>query len=289
MFLDHTCVPLFFVISGYLFFLKVPDVVNKEYFFKKWKSRISSLLVPYIIANTLYMILAIVRHEAFIAPSLLIGYWTGPDGLPFDAPLWFLRDLMIACLCSPLVLFIIRKTNVVLPLTLLILWFLGISPIPYKGFGINGLCFFTMGAYLSINSIDIVAKIKLSSTSLGYILAYLGILTVAYYSDNTYLLNLSVLFSFPMWILLSKWLSHNINKSCPKLLITGTFFIYMYHYFYVTVFSSRVILAVLGTSEPMCFIAYIFGTLFTIGFLYGIYLLINKYLPIVSSILVGGR
>ena len=44
------CVPLFFVLSGYLFFLNCPDKPTARYFGNKLKRRIFTLLIPYLIA-----------------------------------------------------------------------------------------------------------------------------------------------------------------------------------------------------------------------------------------------
>ena len=81
--LMHVCVPLFFFISGYMYFLgkdfSFPIYVNKT------KRRVRSLFVPYIIWNTvgiLWTILVIYSHEGvdnmntFIySKDILSLYW----------------------------------------------------------------------------------------------------------------------------------------------------------------------------------------------------------------------
>ena len=49
--LTEICVPLFFVISGYLFFRNTPEKPQPKWFWEKYKSRFFSLLIPYLIAN----------------------------------------------------------------------------------------------------------------------------------------------------------------------------------------------------------------------------------------------
>lgn len=46
---NRTAVPLFYIISGYLFFLKVPDGFRSIE--GKMKKRVRTLLIPYVIAN----------------------------------------------------------------------------------------------------------------------------------------------------------------------------------------------------------------------------------------------
>ena len=48
MLFTELCVPMFFVISGYLFFLNVPEKPNGRYFVNKIRSRVFTLLVPYL-------------------------------------------------------------------------------------------------------------------------------------------------------------------------------------------------------------------------------------------------
>ena len=51
MFITEICVPLFFVLSGFLYFRNVPERPGWQFFWKKTRSRIFSLLIPYLIAN----------------------------------------------------------------------------------------------------------------------------------------------------------------------------------------------------------------------------------------------
>ena len=115
--LTEVCVPLFFALSGYLFFHNAPGRPEFRWFGKKIRSRFFSLLIPYLIANVIawgcyYFALKEV-------PTLVSGYladrwkdplfvfWTGPVNLS----LWFIRELIIAVLLSPLLYLLIRYTR----------------------------------------------------------------------------------------------------------------------------------------------------------------------------------
>ena len=110
-----TAVPvhLFFMISGYLYFNKctLHEGFNKEVYVKKTRSRIKSLLIPYLIWNLLVFLFftvmqsltsgsAVMQKDGYkaLADYELIDYlknfWAlDSTGMPVDGPLWFIRDL----------------------------------------------------------------------------------------------------------------------------------------------------------------------------------------------------
>ena len=148
------CVPLFFVISGYLFFLNVPEKPGVQFFIDKWRRRILSLLVPYIIANALAFVAYWAAYR--FAPGMMSGYfgdnwknplfifWTGPENMS----LWFIRDLIIAVLTAPLAWLLVRYTKIcgVLALAIVCLHF-GMRPW-YN-------LWFIAGAWLAVSGIHV--------------------------------------------------------------------------------------------------------------------------------------
>ena len=130
------CVPFFFVLSGYLFFLNCPESPDGSYFIGKLKKRLFSLVIPYLIANVIaYACYWFAEHYV---PSLVSGYfgdrlhdlvyvfWTGPVNLS----LWFIRELILCCLLSPLVWIMIRYTRFVGVLALGLYWAFFNGPLP---------------------------------------------------------------------------------------------------------------------------------------------------------------
>ena len=116
-------VPLFLIISGYLYFNKCTLVngFNKELYIKKTKNRIKSLLVPYLLWNLLVFLFFTVIASLTSGSDVMQkdGYKTLADyefvdiiknfwaldstGKPIDGPLWFIRDLFVISLFSPLI------------------------------------------------------------------------------------------------------------------------------------------------------------------------------------------
>lgn len=115
-------VPVFFAISGYLFFYHV-ERLDKVTYFSKLKKRARSLLVPYLIWNSMYIFLFLLHRTPLMAglyPSassvnidwtwVANAYW-GIDGYPLLYPLWYIRDLMIIVVLCPVVWFFIQKAK----------------------------------------------------------------------------------------------------------------------------------------------------------------------------------
>ena len=104
------CVPLFFFISGYLFFLKCDEFGWKLYK-EKLSKRFHSLFIPYVIytciAIALFGILQVLIPQLQSGAHVPIKDWSiwdfvhnglwryGDEGIPFIGPFWFLRNLMV--------------------------------------------------------------------------------------------------------------------------------------------------------------------------------------------------
>lgn len=182
-FLKGQSVPIYFFIAGYVFFLcERFDVTTYRH---KLRNRFKSLFIPYIIWNLLTIALYAIKQLPvfsglratavstwqFSWRSFWSAFWMydgglTPDGLhvanvhavfPIDQPLWFLRDLMILALCSPLLYFLLRRFKAGL------LWALGIAwmvcdqfYLGYPNAIVTATFFFSWGAYMSINHKDIL-------------------------------------------------------------------------------------------------------------------------------------
>ena len=140
-------VPLFFAISGYLFFYQIGDF-TMEVYKHKLKRRVRTLLVPYIVWNLLALIIFTAKDLAtgsdLTYPLSLNAWWgirdIGGSGMnwlgynvhectaPLQVPLWFVRDLIVLTLLSPLLHFFLKKYSKTLLLILALLYFAHIWP-----------------------------------------------------------------------------------------------------------------------------------------------------------------
>lgn len=115
--MGRCAVPLFYVISGYLFFLRVPEGMKSIY--GKMRKRVGTLVVPYIIGCLFFVgfgvLMAVLPGVSKYMNSSLMPLFFKPigeilrsifydagNGTPCAFQLWFLRDLILIVATSPL-------------------------------------------------------------------------------------------------------------------------------------------------------------------------------------------
>ena len=165
--LARIAVPMFFLISGFLFFQNFdlrPDVIKK-----KLHRRVITLFIPYLLWNTfalvMYFILQSIpaMNEYFSGSTKLIIHYEFYDYLnaflglritansPIAYPFWFIRDLMIVVLLSPFIWRIAKHFPYTGFFSILTLWFIN-PQIPFFNLSYLGLFFFYSGAILSLKN-----------------------------------------------------------------------------------------------------------------------------------------
>ncbi len=199
-------VPLFFFISGYLYFIKtnIADGLAGIHYLDKTKRRVKSLLIPYLSWNLLVLLLFgvmqmltsgddVMSKDGYKALSdyTAIDVWKAfyaldSTGMPVDGPLWFIRDLFVISLCSPVVFMIVRYLKWIGVGALALCLFCGVR-IPIEGF--NMLCwfYFPWGAYMALNRKDLFSNVSsnvLVCMNVG-IVALMLLATVSFFATAT--------------------------------------------------------------------------------------------------------
>lgn len=107
-------VPMFFMMSGITFF---KDYNNKKYL-AKIKARLFTLVIPYMLWNTIWMLWEIFTSYSFIAkfstdstpyPLTLTSILKGIFFYGCNIPFWFVFDLIIFSFAAPLVFLLIKN------------------------------------------------------------------------------------------------------------------------------------------------------------------------------------
>ena len=126
-----------FFISGYLFFFRTTFSV--DVYKKKLKSRIKTLLIPYLFWNFVVLVghwivtvLSPVQLTSgaykqvsdYTVCDYLISFWN-INGMPVNGALWFIRDLMVMLVFSPLVYWCLRYFRWYILLVLGCIWLVG--------------------------------------------------------------------------------------------------------------------------------------------------------------------
>lgn len=144
-------VPLYFIISGFLFFYNI-DVFNKEIYITKLRKRVQTLLIPYFIWNLIAYLIYLTNHQFNVNTLIMSFFIVHPDGRtgssPMDGPLWFIRNLYIVMLISPIIYALIKRMKIWWLIPFLLLWILGFSI--FKNGIMIAFIFFSLGAGLSI-------------------------------------------------------------------------------------------------------------------------------------------
>lgn len=182
-------VPIFFLISGFLFFRRAPERFSWTFFTEQWRKRIWTLLIPYLLWNILKYSIVLVKTYVH---GCLVGGDAGLDDLralsmldvlyaPINEPLWYVRDLICMVLVAPLFYTLFRCVGVVGLLGLLVFYFSVLHP-PIIGFSPTAIFYFGLGAYYAIsqrNMLDDFCRFRWSP-----FLLFLLILLVGTFVDN---------------------------------------------------------------------------------------------------------
>ena len=158
-------VPLFFLFSAYL------QAKKKDTYIVLIKKKFKSLCVPYIIWVVLYFLYFILSNNQLYDSCwwnfrsifyFLIGFAETNGGAPLAASqFWFVRDLIIFSLFSPVLIWFIKKTRF---LILLCIFILAESiTIKYAAKSSMGLLFYILGLFWGLYDFDLfkfVDKIK---------------------------------------------------------------------------------------------------------------------------------
>ena len=261
--LVKVAMPTFFVMSGYLFFANV-EKFNKEIYQQKLWRRIKTLLIPYIIWN----LLMAAKLKMF---SLSI-FWT-----PANMPLWFLRDLMIVSLLTPIIYIGVKKLGYWLFVLLLPIYLTGIWAIQ-PGLNPYAICFFTLGAFLSIremNLIDTCLKLEKSAYTLTIVLALVMILSYPSVAYSLLLLCFRVVSVMAAFCLAYRIFSRT-DKRIPKTVCDASYFIFLAHYVFFFSLIDDTFFSLFGLSMPSLCIHYLLCPLLKVAIFIATYYLYRK-------------
>lgn len=151
------CVPVFFLISGFLFFAGLQEFKASDYF-KKIKRRIISLLVPYLFWVLLWTFIGLLLVNLFSDAGFpqLQGTFAGEEysviklmylkPIPFQ--FWFIRDLLKLVLISPLFYLLARELKEYSILLFVIPWLIDMhfTVLPRS----DSMLFFAIGVCMAV-------------------------------------------------------------------------------------------------------------------------------------------
>ena len=323
--LPSIAVPLFFLISGFLFFYKTE--FDQTSYKRKLHTRARTLLVPFVLWNIIALLTKAVRMIPALSPifpnayktevhfslgHILNTFYDGRSGIlitpvedlmtevnnnpfPTNVPMWYVRDLIIMVLLAPVIYWMIKKAGAWFVVAMGIVWYF-MKPIffPTGAYPVllsTALFFFSWGAYFSINRqnfVEILRKFKFAP------LVYLPIAVADMLTKKTgytlYIHQLGILVGIVSAVVIVSYLLEQEKIKVNSTLANASFFVFALHTL-VMYDIGKVIFTALhlpDTTSAMLMLYFAVPTI-TILLCLGLYLLLKKYIPSVCNLLTGGR
>lgn len=292
-------VPLFFLISGYLFFRNVETFTPRCYAQKLGK-RCRTLLVPYLLWNAAYLCyrlgMAQFRPDPWIEQSgpildyILLPFWK-MDGtsMPIDYPLWFIRKLMLLCLFAPIIHAAVKRLHLFVLVPLTVLWLCGCYS-ERLGFTMTALLFFSFGAHFAIRRFRFVDLMRRGLKIAVPLYAAIAATELFFRpSINVPLHNAGIIVGIVAVVGLA---AHGIERHgwrIPKVLSDSTFFIFAYHALPLGVLITIVFKLLHPHSETALVAIYFTAPALIIAVGVLLYALLKKHLPAFAALITGGR
>lgn len=300
LWLGETGVPGFFFLSGFLFFL------SKKQYQQKLETRFNTLLIPYLLWNALFLGLYIIAfitgypqdiNGKSIADYTYIDYmrafwdrgsYDEGNFVPILCPFWYIRNLLIMSILSPLFFYIIKYIRELFLLVVAFWWLLT----PHNAFISQTILFFSLGAYFSIlnmNPLDFFIRYSKWFIMLCCIFAIADVMThtINVTPINLQIHRLALIFNIPALFLLADYCCQ--KGFTARLLPNAAFIVFSVHY-PIVVIIRKICAVKLGYASdlihiPLYFICVIIAT--TISIL--IYICLDRFCPKIKNILSGNR
>jgi surface polysaccharide O-acyltransferase-like enzyme len=295
-------VPLFFLISGYLFFFNFNPTLNS--FIVKYKKRFFSLFMPFLFWSIwgllLYYILQLSPMSTpFFTNELIKDYSTKKIIStiflnPIPVQLWFIQDLIKLTIASPLIYFYVSKTSYFSIVPFVLIWFFNIN-INFLYINPMGILFFILGSFLSIKGIDVSLIIKKPKLVKSFLFLWLASLFITTYLSIKGISSLDCFCKLSIIIgLLAVWFNYDIF--CENSWIENkvfylspyTFFIYASHEPILTIFK-KIMLKIIAVSTYANLFVYVVAPILTIVFSITIGLILKKNTNLFYKIITGRR
>ena len=168
--LGQFAVPLFFVVSGFLFFrtsYTINDVRNKL------KKRIFTLLIPYILWNLIYYMINLLMKPG--TDITFMSLFDAAFNYTYNPPFWFMWQLILLNVISPFLFYLLSDIKKIIIAFLILFIIIGIGQdIPY--INEDAIVYYFAGAVISKlynnNKIKFISKKNILITFILFIVLF---------------------------------------------------------------------------------------------------------------------
>lgn len=330
----HVVLCFFFLTSGYYFFYKT-KIWNLSVYKDKIKKRWHTLIIPYLLWNAIWYVSNLTRElfkyfkkgmpddrwegimSNYLNPeSFLDTFWTASEWAigrvnifgwdtslsgPAILPLWYMRELIIMVLLSPIIYWVIKKGKTWAMALLGVCYALNAWTTP--GLNVTAVFTFTFGAYLALNGKDILitfAPLKWPATLVALSNLFINIFLPEDYEAykqitmNVYCISAAI--AFITWT--TVWFKSKHRPAIrPNLWKTG-FFAYASHalnfgilniWFLANAMTIADFITGAKYSAYGAFASMLIAPLLGMAICVTVYYLMKRFAPNALRLLVGGR
>ncbi len=301
------CVPAFFIISGYLFF-RGATRLDGAFYRAKWRSRWYSLAVPYIIWNVLGLMITLYKaspmggayaetYAAYWPAGQSLGEWLGHIAtgffqlttapFPYDFPFWFVRDLIIFVIVSPIIGYALLRLGR-WSLAMIVAVCLTMAQLTDCGQFIS-MIYISIGAWCSYYGSLKVSRVTVYA-AVGVAVASVAVLYLAEMSGivlNTVLILKNAAIAVLAYRVAVSAVGHGVEVSGWAR--SAAFFVYAIHGLYSGIVCKGLARVIHPDTSMACFEIYVATFVILVTTSLAAYWGLNKISPRITSVLCGGR
>ena len=288
-------VPLFFCMSGFLFFVGVDPDRGGRIILNKMRRRVSSLLIPYLIACAFLPLFQLALSYIPAASQFVNGrcmmalqgtsipeglykiFCVSDDGAPLNTPLWFLRNLIVIVALCP-ILYQVRKLGswVCVVFMALALYFSA-----YYGIA-RALFWFMLGSFF-------LAR-PLPRWSILLLVPFFALRLFIWAPGrwDTAILLLGIVGGWALMAEIAKATWRFRENFTLSALCTFTFFTYLFHTPTIHIFRKGIVF-VLGPSSASYAISYLLSPILYTIFSTAVAYVLARWTPGFFRVISGGR
>ncbi len=301
--LARTAVPLFFLMSGYFLFLGFTWSVKK--YQEKLRSRTRTLLIPFLFWNILTLMVYLAAQtlpavRPFVSgqnnwietygPYDYLNAIIGIDQYPVAYQFWFIRDLMVMVVLSPIVYFSLRALPSLFLAVVFGLWYSQTWPLTIPDAA--AVAFFSAGAAVALRGGSLFALDRYGS---AITVAYLVVLVIDVLTKrepyHIYIHNAGIVLGVASALFLTRAIAVGQSRLKEFLLWAGSlsFFVFAVHEPMLTIFRKVFYKVLQPKSDLMVLGLYFAIPMLVIAIAILVYQILNRVAPRFLSVITGGR
>lgn len=301
--LVDNAVPIFFIISGYLFFYK------RGTYREKWKKRFKSLVVPYVFWCLVGFLIPFILQCVLGLESLFTGnelkkiadfesldylrmFWDLRDGAPILSTMWFLRDLIILIAMTPIIELFSRRLKYAFPIILTIVYLF--LPFGLPGISSTSLWWFGIGCWFALeggNLFSILDKLKIGYVGVVWGFAFVfAVFSYRYEFGYECVHSLFMIIHFVGIYKLTTIVPMRVGKSLRLLMKIGaaSFFIYAFHEPWMG-YIMKLMFKMFNPTGLSLYIAPFFFVSLALSYSYAVFVILHRIAPGFLNLITGSR